>query len=288
MTEPLHDGYALVDKDLDWTSHDVVAKVRGILRTKKVGHAGTLDPTATGLLVLGVGRGTRLLRFVTALEKRYVGVLVLGTETTTLDAAGDVVARHDMAEVTFEQVEAAAARFVGEIQQIPPMVSAVKVEGRRLHELAREGKEVERAPRAVTIHDLRVRPLGPGRFELSVGCSSGTYIRTLAADIGHALGGGAHLDALRRVAVGSFTVDEATPVEHVRVRPLAEMVRDYPTVGVDSDVATAVGHGKKLDRRSYGFEGPGPWAVLDTSGNLLAMYEARGEEAKPSVVVRPA
>jgi tRNA pseudouridine55 synthase len=144
-------GVAVVDKEAGWTSHDVVAKARGILRTRKIGHAGTLDPDATGVLVLGVGDATRLLRFCTAMGKSYVGEIVLGVATTTLDAAGDVVAEVDMGDVTPEQVALAATRFVGDIEQVPPMVSAVKVGGRRLHELAREGVEVERAARPVTV-----------------------------------------------------------------------------------------------------------------------------------------
>ena len=151
------DGFILVDKPGGWTSHDVVAKVRNLLGIRKIGHAGTLDPDATGVLVLGVGKGTKLLQFVTGADKSYVGSLVLGVETSTLDAAGEVTATHDM-QVSPEQVASAAERFVGSIEQIPPMVSAIKIDGRRLHELAREGREVEREPRPVTIHRLTTEP----------------------------------------------------------------------------------------------------------------------------------
>lgn len=285
---PSPDGVAVVDKAAGWTSHDVVAKARGVLGTRKVGHAGTLDPDATGVLLLGVGRGTRLLRFMTALPKRYEGEVVLGTETSTLDAAGEVTATHDMAAVRPEDVVAAATRFVGEIDQVPPMVSAIKVGGRRLHELAREGIEIEREPRRVTIHELTVDPVpvAPGVYRIAVMCSSGTYIRSLAADIGHALGGGAHLRNLRRTAIGSFTVAEAAPVESVTLLPLPEALRDLPAVHADDELAADVRHGKVLPASRLGVTGPGPWPVLDPSGALLAVYEAhRAGTVKPAVVV---
>ncbi|HRW39594.1 MAG TPA: tRNA pseudouridine(55) synthase TruB, partial [Aquihabitans sp.] len=190
------DGLVVVDKPAGWTSHDVVAKSRGLLGTRKVGHAGTLDPDATGVLLLGVGRATKLLRYLSPLGKAYVGEVVLGVETSTLDAAGEVTATHDMAGTTLDDVRRAAGAFVGDIEQIPPMVSAVKVGGKRLHELARQGIEVERQPRPVTVHTLDVLPGPEGEplvVTIAVSCSSGTYVRTLAADLGAALGGGAHL-----------------------------------------------------------------------------------------------
>jgi len=289
--EQRRDGLAVVDKDAGWTSHDVVAKARGLLRNKKIGHSGTLDPDATGVLLLGVGRVTRLLRFLTALPKSYVGEIVLGTETTTLDAGGQVTATHDMSAVTVEQVRAAAAALVGEIWQVPPMVSAVKVDGRRLHELARAGEEVERAPRPVTVHRFDVAPVPgePGVYRAEVVCSSGTYVRTLAADVGAALGGGAHLRSLRRTAIGSFTLAEARPLDDLLVLAPAEALRDYPSVVVDAEGAQAVGHGKVLELDRLGADGDGPWAVLDAAGDLLAVYERhRGSTAKPAVVIAPA
>lgn len=184
------DGLVVVDKDAGWTSHDVVAKSRGLLGTRKVGHSGTLDPDATGVLLLGIGRVTRLLKYLTALPKTYTCEIVFGTETSTLDAAGEVTATHDMSGLTFAQVEAAVPQLTGDIMQIPPMVSAVKIDGKRLHQLAREGIEVERAPRPVTIHRFTVAPTNdPLVVTAEVECSSGTYVRTLAADLGHALGG---------------------------------------------------------------------------------------------------
>lgn len=286
------DGFAVIDKEPGWTSHDVVAKARGLLGTRKVGHSGTLDPPATGVLVLGVGRATRLLRFVTELPKTYVATMVLGTETSTLDAEGEIIASHDMAGIDLDTVRAAARDFVGDIEQIPPMVSAVKIEGRRLHELAREGIEVERAPRPVTIHALDVAATDePGTFELTVSCSSGTYIRTLAADIGTALGGGAHVGLLRRTAIGSFAEAEACPIDALRperLLSLADGVRDRSSVVVDDEVAAAVRNGKVLEQAVLGVDGAGPWAVLDAVGALLAVYQPhRGSTAKPAVVVAP-
>ena len=286
------DGLVVVDKPAGWTSHDVVAKSRGLLGTRKVGHAGTLDPDATGVLLLGVGKATKLLRYLSPLGKAYVGEVVLGTETSTLDAAGEVTATHEMGHVTFDDVVRAAAGFVGDIEQIPPMVSAVKVDGRRLHELARQGIEVERAPRPVTIRSLDVLP-GPGGepgvFTVAVHCSSGTYIRTLAADIGTALGGGAHLRTLRRTSVGPFTLADAVPLESVSpdaVLPMGEAVRHLARADVGEEVAAAVAVGKVLDRDVLGVEGDGPWAVFGAGAALLAVYEPfRGETVKPSLVI---
>lgn len=277
------DGLVVVDKQPDWTSHDVVAKCRGIFGQRRVGHSGTLDPDATGVLLVGLGRVTRLLRFLTDLPKSYVGEVVLGTETSTLDAAGEVTATHDM-RVTLADVQRAAAQFHGDILQIPPMVSAVKIGGRRLHELAREGKEVERPARPVTVHRIEAEATDDAAvYRLHVDCSSGTYIRTLAADIGHALGGGAHLRNLRRTAIGSFTVEQAAWLDELRVLGPAEAMRDYPSITVDpADVAD----GKVIDLALGG-----PTAVLaEDDGRLLAIYEPHPKDparSKPAVVLPP-
>jgi tRNA pseudouridine55 synthase len=281
----------VVDKPAAWTSHDVVAKLRGVLGTRRVGHSGTLDPDATGILLVGVGRVTRLLRFLTDLPKTYTGEVVLGAETTTLDAAGEVTATYDMAGITLAEVEAAAGGFRGEILQVPPMVSALKVDGRRLHELARAGIEVERQPRPVTIYALTMGSTAdPGVFSLTVQCSSGTYIRSLAADLGNALGGGAHLRALRRTAIGSFDLSAARLLAEVDLAAIlspAQAMRDYAAVTVEAHIAEAVGHGKVLGRADLGLPdaGDGPWAVQDPAGALLAVYEAHGSGVKPAVVI---
>ena len=281
------DGVAIIDKPAGWTSHDVVAKARGVLGTRKVGHSGTLDPDATGVLVLGIGRATRLLRFLTALGKSYEAEIVLGVETDTLDAGGTVTARHEMAGVTEMQARRAAASLTGEILQVPPMVSAVKVGGRRLHELAREGVEVEREARPVTVHRFEVSAV-PGRaglLQALVDCSSGTYVRVLAADLGRALGGGAHLRKLRRTTVGGFSLAEARPVESPEVLPMPRAVEHLDGVRVDPAVAADVAHGRVLDLDRLGVAGPGPWAVHDSEGGLLAVYERFRTGAKPAVVV---
>lgn len=289
------DGVAVVDKPAGWTSHDVVAKARGLLGTRKVGHSGTLDPDATGVLVLGVGRATRLLRYLTELGKSYQGEIVLGVETSTLDAAGDVTATHDMDGVTLVDARTAVDRhLIGDILQVPPMVSAVKVDGRRLHELAREGIEVEREARPVTVHrfDLAEVPGEPGVLAASVECSSGTYVRTLAADLGHLLGGGAHLRSLRRTAVGGFGLDAAVPLEALTpeaLLPVEAAVGHLQPVSVDGDVAIAVGHGKVLERADLGLgaDETGPWAVQDASG-LRAVYAShKGTTVKPDLVIPP-
>ena len=286
------DGVAVVDKPAGWTSHDVVAKSRGLLGTRKVGHAGTLDPDATGVLVLGVGRATRLLTYLSGHDKRYVGEVVLGTATSTLDAAGEVTGTWDMAGVGLADVRRAAAGLTGEIDQVPPMVSAKKVDGRRLHELARAGVEVERPPVRVRVDRLDVgEPVAPGVFPIEVVCSSGTYVRSLAADLGTALGGGAHLRNLRRLAVGPFGIDEAVPLADLAPEalfPPAEALRGRPRVQVGDELAAMVAHGRVLERDDLGVaaDDAGPWAVLDGEGRLLAVYVPhKGTSVKPGVVL---
>jgi tRNA pseudouridine55 synthase len=286
------DGVAVVDKPAGWTSHDVVAKSRGLLGTRKVGHSGTLDPDATGVLVLGVGRATRLLTFLSGLGKRYTGEVVLGVATSTLDASGEVTGTWDMSAVDLAAVRAAAAGLTGDIEQVPPMVSAKKVDGRRLHELARAGVEVERAAVPVRVDAFVVgEPVAPGVFPIDVSCSAGTYIRSLAADLGAALGGGAHLRALRRLSVGPYGLDEAVPLEELapeRLLPPVEALRGRGRVDVDDEVAALVRNGRVLDREALGVTGDGPWAVVDGAGVLLAVYEQhRGDSVKPAVVVAP-
>lgn len=281
-------GLCVVDKPSGWTSHDVVAKARGILGTRKVGHAGTLDPMATGVLVLGVGRATKLLTYLSGLSKTYDARIVLGVETDSLDADGTVTRTHEMAAPTVEAVRAAAAGLTGDLLQVPPMVSAVKVGGRRLHELAREGKEVERAARPVTVHRFEVAPTDdPMVWDATVDCSSGTYVRVLAADLGAALGGGAHLGALRRSAVGPFTLTEARPLEDLELLAPSEIARVLPPVRVDEATAVEIGHGAVLAADRLGApEGAGPVAVLGPTGDLLAVYVPhRAGTLKPGTVV---
>ncbi len=278
-------GIAIVDKPAGVTSHDVVAMLRRRFDERQVGHGGTLDPSATGVLVVAVGKATKLLRFVEKTTKSYLGEIVLGTETDSLDADGEVTATHDMAGVTLEQARAVVAEHLtGDIEQVPPMVSAIKIDGKRLHELAREGKEVERPPRPVTVHSFQLMPTDdPLVFLAAVECTAGTYVRSLAADLGRLLGGGAHLRNLRRTAVGRFTIGEALPPDECALLPVDEAVRSLDHVTVADAVAAQVANGRPLPA----FEGTGPWAVVDRAGGLLAVYEAQGDSARPLVVVPP-
>lgn len=286
-------GLAVVDKPGGWTSHDVVARSRRILGTRKVGHSGTLDPMATGVLVLGVGRATRLLTFLGGLPKTYEASISFGVETDSLDADGVVTVTHDMASPNMEEVSAAATALTGDLLQVPPMVSAKKIEGTRLHELARRGQVVERAPVPVTVHRFEVRDTtDPMVFSAVVECSAGTYVRVLAADLGHALGGGAHLSALRRTAVGPFTLDDAVPLDDLEPGALLDPTaigRVLDAVEVDAGTAAEVLHGKVLDRGSLGLaaSATGPWAVLSAGGgHLLAVYRPhRGSTVKPAFVL---
>jgi tRNA pseudouridine55 synthase len=302
------DGLLVIDKPAGMTSHDVVARCRRAVGQKRVGHAGTLDPSATGVLLVGLGRATRLMQFVSSLKKSYECELVLGTATSTLDADGEVTGEWDMSAVTLDDVVTASEKFVGDIEQIPPMVSAVKVDGKRLHQLAREGIEVERKPRPVTVYSLDVASTSTANvFRMRTTCSSGTYVRTLAADIGEALGGGAHLRALRRTAIGPFNTIEAHALDDAFMEhadklalPPLEMVRHLPMVAVDAASADDVGHGRPLastvfdtatfdrqaDARDDGMTvAGGPWAVVNDAHELVAVYERTAVGYRPAVVL---
>ena len=283
-------GLVVVDKEGGWTSHDVVARCRRIFGQRRVGHAGTLDPDATGVLLVGLGRATRLMRFLTALPKPYQAEVVLGTSTSTLDASGEVTGTWDMDRVALADVRAAAGSLTGSIEQIPPMVSALKVGGQRLHALARQGIEVERAARPVTVHRFVVAPgLAPGVFRIEVECSSGTYVRVLAADMGSALGGGAHLQNLRRTRIGSFSVEDAQLVDELTpaaVLTPAQALRDLDQVVVQADVRRQVARGLALDRVPLGVTGDGPWGLVDEGHRLLAVYEpTETDRIRPAVVL---
>ncbi|MBM3660351.1 MAG: tRNA pseudouridine(55) synthase TruB [Actinobacteria bacterium] len=290
----MHSGLVVVDKPAGWTSHDIVAKLRKVYGQKKVGHAGTLDPGATGVLLVGLGAVTRLLRFLQETDKEYRGTVVFGVATHTLDAAGDVVAEQPM-PVTRAQVESVVPRFLGDIEQVPPMVSAIKVGGRRLHEMARAGEEVDRPPRPVHIERIVVEDFVPGDHPVAtihVECGSGTYIRSLAADLGAALDGPAHLGSLRRLRVGAFTESDAVPLDAVEADPAAALIgpadamRALTRLAVDPEAAALVSHGSTLPEALASPGAPGPFAVVDAAGGrLLAVYERRGASLRPAVVI---
>ena len=212
-------GILIIDKPAGWTSHDVVAKLRGLLRERRIGHAGTLDPMATGVLPVFVGRATRAVEFAAEREKEYLAGLRLGVVTDTQDTTGTVLETHPVC-VDRPQVEAVLARFRGEITQIPPMYSAIKREGKKLYELARRGQEVERQPRPITIEALDLRDqVSPPEYTLRVRCSKGTYVRTLCHDIGQALGCGGALFSLRRTQSAGFSLDQAVTMDQVSAHP---------------------------------------------------------------------
>jgi tRNA pseudouridine55 synthase len=289
----MRDGLVVVDKPGGWTSHDVVAKLRKAYGQRRVGHAGTLDPDATGVLLVGLGRATRLLRYLQETGKSYRGRIVFGIATSTLDAAGEIVEQQPM-PVSREEVEAAVARFVGVIEQLPPMVSAVKIGGRRLHEIARAGEEVERVPRRVRVDRFVVEDFEPGPYPAAtvfVECGSGTYVRSLAADVGVALGGCAHLAGLRRLSVGSFTLAEARTLDDIvadpdaAVVPLVVAMRDLERVDVGDEQVRAARHGIPFPVGALGERGPGPFALVAADDELVAVYEHQGAACKPSVVL---
>jgi tRNA pseudouridine55 synthase len=285
---PTVHGIAVVDKPAGVTSHDVVGMLRRRFNERRVGHAGTLDPSATGVLVVGFGNVTRLLRFVVDGRKSYVGEVVIGIETDSLDADGAVTATHEPIDVDIDTVRRIVAEHLtGDIEQVPPMVSALKVDGKRLHELAREGIEIEREARPVRIDRFDVTgssvdPDGHPVLSIEVDCSAGTYIRTLAADLGRLLGTGAHLRNLRRTAVEPFTIAEAASPDECELLPPVAAVRNMTKVVVDEETQAAIAVGKILPTPA----GDPPWAMVTTSDDLLAIYEPHHPgTAKPSVVL---
>ncbi len=230
-------GIVIIDKPAGWTSQDVVSKLRGVLHTRRIGHGGTLDPMATGVLPVFVGRGTRAVEFFEHAEKTYETVLHLGITTDTEDITGTVLQQQDV-QVSKEEFFNILEQFRGEIQQIPPMYSALKVNGQKLCDLARRGKEVERKPRTITIHRLECLAFDGTFARLRVACSKGTYIRTLCKDIGEALGCGGCMESLRRVAAGAYTIEEAVPLQTLvdavdpesYLRPVDSMFTNVPAV----------------------------------------------------------
>lgn len=288
---PAPSGLLVVDKPAGPTSFDVVARVKRLLRADKAGHTGTLDPLATGVLAVCLGEAVKLQQWLTEGDKAYEALVAFGAATTTEDAEGEVTARGDPTALEAAAVRAALPRFLGEIEQVPPMYSAVRVGGQRLHQAARAGLAVERAPRKVRVDALELLELGPvdggqRRARLSVRCGKGTYVRTLAADLGQALGVPAHLAGLRRTAAGPFTLDDACPLAELerlagqdpaalaaRVLPAEGALRGWTTVRLSPGEARDLGHGKALALPSAP---SGLCGALGPDGALLAVCEGRG------------
>jgi len=289
MADP---GLVVVDKSAGMTSHDVVARVRRLAGTRKVGHAGTLDPMATGVLVLGVDRATRLLGHLILTEKSYDATVRLGVTTTTDDAEGEVLEVSDIGAAWLQPglVQTEFEEQTGEILQVPTAVSAIKVDGKRAYQRVRDGEQVELKARPVTVHDMVVhdqRAVGDLLdVDISVRCSSGTYIRAIARDVGAALHVGGHLTALRRTAVGPFDLSVARTLDELAddfaVLPIADAARaTFASVDLDEEQAGHVRVGRALD---LALPGEGPHAVFAPGGEFLALYEQRGQQARPVAV----
>lgn len=294
MTET--NGLLLIDKSSGMTSHDVVARLRRLLNERRIGHAGTLDPMATGLLIVAVGSATRLLRFAQAEQKRYQGTVKLGVATDSLDADGAVVGEAAVPSLDAASIDLAARQLCGTQLQTPPMVSALKVGGRRLHELARAGVEVERTPREISVTHFTMTPTDdPTVVAFDVVCSVGTYVRVLLSDAARSLGTLGHLTSLRRTASGEHLVDDALTLDQVAdalalggavVRPPAEFVRGLTAVELSYDDEARMRMGQRLH---LGGETPrGEIAAFSPTGDLLGILRARDESWKPEIVLPPA
>ncbi|WUP47427.1 tRNA pseudouridine(55) synthase TruB [Micromonospora globbae] len=291
------DGLIVVDKPDGMTSHDVVARIRRLARTRRVGHGGTLDPMATGVLVIGVGRATRLLTYVIGAGKSYTATVRLGQATVTDDAEGDVIRTTPAGHLTDAAIRDALAALTGEIDQVPSAVSAIKINGQRAYKRVREGESVELPARRVTVSRLELLAVRRDEpdvvdVDIDVTCSSGTYVRALARDAGLALGVGGHLTALRRTAVGGFTVGEAATLDELERRapevvtlPLAAAAdRFFPRRDATAAEAAVLSHGGPLDPAGIA----GPYAVFDPSGGLIAIVSEREGRARAEIVLAPA
>ncbi len=287
------DGIINIYKEKGFTSHDVVAVVRGVLHTKKVGHTGTLDPDAEGVLPICIGKATKLSDMIMDGKKSYRTVVHLGMTTTTEDASGEVVTESPV-DFDEEKIKEAVSRCVGTIKQIPPMYSAIKVNGKKLYELAREGKEIERKARTVTIYGITIRRfLPPNRFEMDVDCSKGTYIRTLCSDIGKILGCGAHMAELLRTKTGAFVLDDAVKLSELKalvqegkeesvILSMEQALQSYPRITVSKKAEKMLYNGGKIFAPQYRCEeelsAGTVAAVFDSQGHLVGLYEVRKEE----------
>ena len=287
-------GLVVVDKPSGMTSHDVVARARRAFGTRKVGHAGTLDPMATGVLLVGINRATRLLGHLMVTEKAYDATIRLGAATTTDDAEGEVVTRSAVDHLSEADVREAAGGYVGVLDQVPSSVSAIKVDGRRAYARVRGGEQVRLAARQVTVHELRVTGLCEVEagldLDVSVRCSSGTYVRAIARDLGTALGVGGHLTALRRTAVGPFSLADAVTLDQLVAEPRllgldAVARRCFRALDLDAEQARDVGFGRPLELVLPDTGSGAPTALFDPAGRFLALYEQRGNVAAAVAVL---
>lgn len=283
-------GLIIVDKPAGWTSHDVVARLRRLAGTRRVGHAGTLDPMATGVLVIGVEKATRLLGHLALTQKVYEATIRLGVTTNTDDAEGEVTATTPAGDVAEQRIREGVAALTGEIMQVPPQVSAIKVDGKRAYKLARAGEGVELAARPVTVYEFEITDLRRQAdvidVDATVRCSSGTYIRALARDLGAGLGVGGHLTALRRTYVGPYGLDQAKTLDQLaekcEILPIGEAVAAaFPRRDVSQEEARVVRHGGRLPAAGLG---KGPIGMFGPDGELLALVEEQGRLAKPLAV----
>ncbi|MCF8569592.1 tRNA pseudouridine(55) synthase TruB [Gordonia sp. HY002] len=287
-------GLLVLDKAAGVTSHDMVSKSRKVFGTRRIGHAGTLDPMATGVLVLGIERATKLLGLLSLTTKSYTATVRLGQSTDTDDAEGEAIGTFDTAAVTDEQIAAGVAELTGDISQVPARVSAIKVDGKRAHALARTGEEFELAARPVTVSRFTVldsrRVDGFIDLEVEVDCSSGTYIRSLARDLGAGLGVGGHLTALRRTAVGPFTLEHARTLDDVIADPGLSMGIDdaaklcFPLRDISDEEAESISQGRWLEPIGR----KGLYTVVDPAGQAIALVQEKGRRASSVMVVRPA
>ena len=294
MSGPPQPGLVIVDKPAGMTSHDVVARCRRFFGTRKVGHAGTLDPMATGVLVIGIERATKILGLLTTSSKSYRATIRLGQNTTTEDAEGEVLQTIPAAHLTDAEIESGIAPLRGDIEQVPSAVSAIKVAGKRAYQMVRDGQTVELPARPVRIERFEVRDAHrAGEFvdlDVEVDCSAGTYIRALARDLGEALGVGGHLIALRRTRAGSFGLDQARTLEELGEAPRLSYSLDdaclqtFPRRDLTADEALDVSHGRPLT--PAGIEGS--YAATDADGRVIALLEDSGKRTKSVVVIRPA
>ena len=278
-------GIALIDKQQGFTSHDVVAKLRKLLGTKKIGHAGTLDPMATGLLLLGVGSGTKLMQFLSGLDKTYEATIRLGASTSTDDAEGELGQAQDASKISNDELAREIFKLTGNIEQVPSSVSAIKVDGKRAYDLVRAGEEVVLKSRSVTVSRFEVigEPSVVGKYldiNVEVDCSSGTYIRALARDLGEALGVGGHLTALRRTRIGAFDISNASDIseEPTLVTNVEVLKMLMPEVAISPQQEIDLRHGKRLALEIAGM------SCATANGRLVAVIEPVGSEAKSSVV----